>query len=100
MKGSSSIKSIDQYTTALTSSSEGQVVAGHFRSKEVLLTVLPHVRYMRGVTQERPVGLLVTEVEETRSILLRVGFKVKNIVALVRGRFWPFLEFVQDIVCG
>ena len=36
--------------TALTSSGEGQVVAGHVRSKEVLLAVLPHIGYVRGVT--------------------------------------------------
>ena len=33
-------------------------------------------------------------------IVLRVRLKVKKVVDLVRGRFWPFLEFVQDIVCG
>ena len=85
---------------AFTSSSEGYVVAGYVRSKEVLLTVLPHVGYMRSVTQERPVCLLVTKMEETRPILLRVGFKVEKIIDLVGSRFWPFFKFVQDIECG
>ena len=85
---------------ALTSSSEGQVVAGYVRSKEVLLDVLPHVGYMCGVTQERPICLLVTKVKETCPMLLRVGFEVKEIIDLMRGRFWPFFKFVQDIECG
>ena len=42
----------------------------------------------------------MTEVEETRPILLRVGFKVEKIIDLVGSRFWPFFQFVQDIECG
>ena len=94
------IKSIDQSKTTLTSSSEGQVVAGYIRGKEVLLTILPHIRDVRSVTQERPVCLLVTKMEETRPMLLRVGFEVEEKIDLMRGWFWPFLKFVQDIECG
>ena len=85
---------------AFTSSSEGYVVAGYVRSEKLLLAVLPHVGYMCGVTQERPICLLVTKVKETCPMLLRVGFEVKEIIDLMRGRFWPFFKFVQDIECG
>ena len=76
-------KSIDQSETVLTPSCEGQVVAGYVRGKEVLFIVLPHIRDMRSVTQECSIGFLVTKVEETRSVLLRVRLEVKEIVDLM-----------------
>ena len=85
---------------ALTSSSEGQIVGGHVRREEVLLTVLPHIGYVCGVTQERTTRLLVTKMEEARPILLRVGLEVEKEIDLMGGRFRPFLKFVQDIECG
>ena len=84
-EGKFAVEKYQPVKTALTSSSEGQVVAGYVRSKEVLLAILPHVGYVRGGTQERPVCLLVTKIEEARPILLRVGLEVKKKIDLMGG---------------
>ena len=43
---------------------------------------------------------MVTKVEETRPMLLRVRFEVKKIIYFMGRMLWPFVEFIQDIKCG